>query len=1283
MGCTPSHSDVVNSVAKSGIQFFKKPRALWPGNPGSSGRCAIPLLVQSSTCYDSGGDLFQGQKQTEVQSGPRWTQTMAEGYCQFTRDSTVGKKKDLQGLIPETKTSPSQLNKSQSHMAKDIPFKTQSSHDSQGTAFSGEESAESYAQEPSIWERKPKSHRSRQQDLHCQGTLPAHGSEGQVDFPEPLVKAHQHAYTYLHSCLSKYEAILSLTQQATQTQELLQPMVSFLLLRFDEVNQLLGEISKDGEVLLQEVREDLAWPLRKGEPQEQPDLLQQLLQYTVSRLQVLSGTVASLTSSVLESSSTHLQASVSHLENKLSMKRGVDERLLRALGQLESLVSGHIDARAQGLPLCSEDSGIGADNESVNLVDKLGKQASWDSMSEIAEWKPGTSATEGARPLGHTCQQSPSWMGSDQPQDCPLSRSSTAKVQPAAQGGAGDLGFSSSGPENTTSRPLGPGKSNSCDSLGAGISVEAYLSKGSGLMDTPSPSKGVDSSTEEEESDFHPRPQSSPAGPESPFQPHPRGLRSPQAQEIILKMKKAISERIKFVPVSSGHQDWAEEEEERTVVPPRPSTASGSRRAPVRQRRSQSESCFKSHVEETTLQELQRVQRDLSQRLEACYALGAQCQGRSGGQALQPRAASLKPSHHCRVAPSSSISKLKASLTKNFSILPSQDKSILQKCSSLRPEGERPWQGDAEGVPSATVPGERASEDPQAENRHAGGRPTRTSVKKLIETFSPTESSQVQGEPKDSGLSPCLRKWGVPILPPRFPIYRGLAPLYPKPQISPAACRGSPMVGAGWRPLAPVLTPPLSASTSEDLHWETEGDPEQLPPPPLEILMDKSFTSLEPPESSEPAGCSLEGTHMPGPGGAGPAQRTWASPQVGASKSPTDTPTRPCSTGSGSSGSGCNPGKRALDLSLPPAGGRHPEVEGSGAQRQAQAGRAASLSKPPRKAVAWTHPSHTPGQGRTSEPSLPRQTRGPHSSEALRQSQERSSPLVRKASPTRAHWAPKTEKRPPSLSSSHRPAPSNVPSVHGFPNPTTSPLSSPRALSPPTVTKGASPQHQHKLPSPPPENLLPQHKISNPTVQCTEASSPASGPSLSPPVSPPQGHKETRGSEDGQATRAKASENTCPIFCPATSSLFEAKSPFSTAHPLTPWLPPEAGGPRGTSTGCWRSSSGPRLRAGSQRGTTLGTLNPQPFIRRTASDRQPGVRLRLPVPGTTSNACEPPPGQSSSSEESPRKDTEPWSSACAPEPRGSGAASPPELCVLGHGLQREARAGHAPQKEEA
>ncbi|XP_006094430.1 uncharacterized protein C2orf71 homolog [Myotis lucifugus] len=1278
MGCTPSHSDIINSVAKSGIQFFKKPKAVLPGSAGGSERGAVPVLDRSSTCYDSGGALSQGQRPTEAQPGPGWAQTLAEGHCQLTRDSTAGNREDLEGLTPETKTSPSQLNTSQSHMAKDIPFKTQSSRESQGEAFCGEESAESTTQGSSLWEKKPKCPRSRQQGLRCQTALPAQGSEGKVDFPEPLVKAHQHAYTYLHSCLSKYEAILSLTHQATQTRELLQPMVSFLLLCFEEANQLLGEISRDGEALLQEVGEGLAWPLRKGEPREQPDLLQQLLQYTVSRLQVLVGAVASLTSGCLEGSGSHLQAMASHLEHQLSVKRGMDERLLRTLGQLESLASGHSDPGVQGLPLCSEDSGIGADSESVHQVDRLGKQASWDLMPEPAEWKPGVPPTAEAGLLGHTWQQSPFWRGADRPQDQPLSGPPGVKVQPAAQGGAGSLGPSSSGPESAPRRPGGLGKGNACDSFAAGVSLDAHLPKGSGLVTTPSLGAGEDSSTEEGEDSLHPRPRSSPAGPEGPFQLLPGRLRSSQAREMILKMKEAISERIKFVPVSSGHLDWAEEEE-RTVVPSRPSTVHGSRGGPMRQRRSQSEACLKGHVEELTLQELRRVQGDLSQRLEAFYALGTRGRGQSRGQVLLPRAASLRPDHHGRGAPSSTISKLKASLTKSFSILPSQDKSIPQT-RSPRPEGERPWQGTAERLPAAIPPGERAGEAARAQDWAGRGHPPRTSVKKLIETFSPTESLQTLGESKDSGPGPCLRKWGVPIMPPRFPIYRGLAPLYPKPQISPAA-------GPGWRPFAPAFPPLPAAPTREDPPHEAE-DPEHLPPPPLEILMDKSFISLEPPESSKLVGSSPEGTHVPGLGEASSARRTWASPKLGASMSPTDllpsrhvaTPTRPCKTGPGGGRSSCNPGKLAGDLSPPPAISRNPEAEDGGAQGQVRVDRAMSLSKQPRRAVPWHRSSHTSEQNRTSEPGLPRPTRGPHSSEASRQSQESSSPLGRKASPTRAHGVPRADRRHPSLSSSYRPAQPSVPSVHESPGPTISPPESPRALSPPTVTP---PQHQ--LPSPPPESPLAQHKLSNPPAQRTEARSPASGPSPTPPESPPQGHKEIRGSEDSEAATAKASGNTCPGFCPATSSLFEAKSSFSAAHPLTPALPPAAGGPHETPTGCWRSSSGPRLRGGSQRGTTLCALNPQPFVRRTASDRQPGVRLRLPAPGATSNACESQRGQSSSSEESPKKDTEPWSGPCAPELKGGRAASPPELCVLGHGLHREASAGRTqdkPQRKE-
>ncbi|XP_006880745.1 PREDICTED: uncharacterized protein C2orf71 homolog [Elephantulus edwardii] len=1287
MGCTPSHSDIVNSVAKSGIQFFKKPKAILPGRQVGNGRGSIPLLLQSSTYYDSGGGQSQGRRPAEEQAGSGWNPSTTEGLCQLMGEPASGKRKDVEGLILEARTSPSQKTKSQGHM-----FMTQNSHGPQGSTFSGEENENSEAQETSA------SHRLEKQGDGSQTVLPPHGPADKVDFPEPLVKAHHHAYTYLHSSLSKYEAILSVMHQATQTQELLQPMVSFLLLCFDEANQLLREMSKEGDALLQDVRADLVWPLKGGKPREQPDLLQQLLQYTVSKLQALHSTVALLASSLLDGSGGYFRSTTGHLEKKLSITRDVDEHLLRVLGQLESLVSGHRDPGVQGLPLCSEDSGIGVDNESMPSLDKLGKQASWDCVLEPIEQKSEISVQGEASPGGHAWQQSPFWMGSDRPQECPLSRLPTAKIQPTPSG-AWSQCPSSTGPARVPSRPLGPGESIPCDAHGFGVPGEAHMSKGSRLVVSPSLSEDEAGSEEEEDekeeeedevSSMSPcvwqntallsRPQSSPAGRKSAFQPYSRRLRSLQAQEMILKMKEAISERIKFVPMPSGPQDWTEEEDRRVTVPPRPSTVSGSRRPLVRQRRSQSEPSLQNHMEDPTLQELQRVQRDLTQRLEAFYTLGPQHQQHSREQMLKSRPAALW-SNDCRLTPSNTTNKLKASLTKNFSILPSQDKSILQKCSP-HPEDEQARQGTITQHPNSVFSDEKTSESPRAEDCNMGGRPTRTSVKKLIETFSPTDSVRTVGDPKDCESSPRLRKWGVPIIPPRFPIYRGLAPLYPKPRISPAA---------GWRPFAPIFPPLLPAENTkgEDSSGEWEEDPASFPPPPPEILMDQSFASLEPPGNGELAEDSAKGTTMPELEGVGTARRTWASPKLRASVSPIDllpskataSPTR-----SRSSGPRSNPRRLPLDLSHAAATSQHVKVEGR-PQSQAPAEKATSLCRPSRKAVPWQHSSHTSGQNRTSEPSPAKPPRGLRSPEASRQGQERRPPVVRKTSPTRVHWSPQTEKRLPNLSSSHRPAELNLPSVHGSPSPPLStsahsPPVSPRVLSPPTPKKQACSPPQHKLTSPPPASPPAQQKASSPTTQGREASSPSSVPSTSPPVSPSRRQRETGDSEDSPTAMAKVSGNTHSIFCPATPSLFEAKSPLSPAHPLTPpALPPEAGVSLGTSAGCWRSSSGPRLRD-TQRMVALCALNPQPFVRRTASERRAGIRLRLPVSGCTSSGHEGQLSRSSSCEESPRKSVEPWGTPCGPEQKQRGA-SPPDLFVLGHGLQREPQPDPQPQQEEA
>ncbi|XP_028634790.1 photoreceptor cilium actin regulator [Grammomys surdaster] len=1263
MGCTPSHNAIVNSVAKSGIQFFKKPKAILPGCQWGSQKCPIPLLVQSSTFCDPGGEPYLGERLAEEMASSKKLQAMAEGLCQLP--------KDMEGLIPESRIF--QMNKAQSHMATDISFRTEGSHGTQEVDFSSKESKENAPRETSKGNREPMCHQSDSQD-HCYQTAPE--SKGKVDFPETLVKAHQRAYAYLHTSLSRYEAIVRLVQQASQTWELLQSMLSFLLLCFEETSQLLGEISKDGEVLLQEVRGDLAWPVRKGEPWEHPDLLQQLLQYTVNKLQVVHGTVAVLTGGFLEGSSSCLRSTASHLEGKLSTKRGIDECLLRALGQLESLTSGHSDPGLLGPPLCSEDSGIGADNESVHSVEKLGKQASWDFATELGEWKPGTAGQVEARLSGHAWQKGPYWTGSDRPQDCPLSSPRIAKVQPAVQEEARSLSTSSAGPEAVASRPPETAKGTPWDSLGTESPVQTQLSRSSGLTDAPSLSEDEDSSPEEEDElssvDLHPepqealplRPQSSPVTRESLFQTYSEKLRSPQAQEIILKMKEAISERIKFVPMPSRPQDWAEEEEGRRVVPSRPRSVSGSRRAPEKQRRSQSEGCLKSHVEDPTLQELRRVQTDLSRRLEVFYALGAPRQLQSREQCLPSRAPLPWPSTNCRVSPSSAISKFKASLTQNFSILPNQDKGIFQRGSPCF-DSDQPCQGKAETLPNVFC-GKKNSRPPRDNEWDIRACPTRTSVKKLIETFSSAESLRMPRDCRNLGSNPCLRKWGFPAIPPRFPIYRGLAPLYPKPQISPAAGRDPLKVNMGWRPSAPYPSlPPAEAPESKDTSGEVEEDLENLPPPSLEVLMDKSFTALEHPECSQPIGSSLEETLLPGLQEASHPKRTWASPKLRASMSPMDllpnkgsgSSPRLHSTRPGSTRNVGNSRKLTLDLNSQQTVSPRPEAEG-GAQSQARAENVAGSSKHHQKAIPWHHTNPTPGQGRTLASSLARFSRDPHSSEAFRKGPERSPPGVRKAFPPRAQWASQGDRRLHNLPFAHGLSQPGLPAAPSSPSP---PLS-PRTLSPSSTRKLTSPPCQHPQCNPAP---------GSPPVQRTETNTPSSASSS--PRSVSRGSKDSSHSGDSETTTAKASKNTCSIFFPAATSLFEANSSFATSHPRTL---SEPGALLRPPTGGWRGSSGPRLRADSQKRTVLNALNPLPFVRRTASDRQRQQGDPLQPPGLDwgSHPCQNS-SSSSSNEESPKQELPPWNNSRVPELQGSNTkwTSPLELCVLGHGLQPEAR----------
>lgn len=131
-------------------------------------------------------------------------------------------------------------------------------------------------------------------------------SEQKVDFPEPLVRAHQAAYAFLNPNIVKYESLVELLEQATQTHVLLQPMVAFMALRYEEIIQGLEEMADDGEKVFKEHGEHLAWPshmknlsssaVKSGTTNSEspPDLLQQLLQYTTQRMRNVSHSVGRL-----------------------------------------------------------------------------------------------------------------------------------------------------------------------------------------------------------------------------------------------------------------------------------------------------------------------------------------------------------------------------------------------------------------------------------------------------------------------------------------------------------------------------------------------------------------------------------------------------------------------------------------------------------------------------------------------------------------------------------------------------------------------------------------------------------------------------------------------------------------------------------------------------------------------------------------------------------------------------------------------------------------------------
>ncbi|XP_042666104.1 photoreceptor cilium actin regulator [Centrocercus urophasianus] len=1297
MGCTPSHSEIVNTLARSGLKALNKPKGVLHIDPTDKG---IPLLVKGSSCYSFDELQQYGVQRNDclIETKEKTSERDKSDHLQCSSNShpkvpISREDKVIERTATEAEVI-SKLIESQKHITEAIQIRKQSSCESEASVFILDNKNESNAKQILKKGKKPKNQKSAKQGRLSKtkekSILSPCETEEKVDFPELLVKAHQSAYAYLNPNLSKYEAILHMADQAAQTQLFLQQMVSFLVLRFDEINQLLEEIANDGENLLKNVGGNLAWPSEKGDLKEHPDLLQQLLQYTINKMQLLNGTLASLTSDALQETCNYLQTAASNLEGKLKAKQMFDERLLQTVRLLEASTVGNPQFHGDDRTLCSEDSGIGVDNESLkdfSPFSHLGAQASLDSSAHGVLSQKHSRMMEhihnGTRPPGTATSHNSTL---EMHFKDVLHSSVQSREGTTCRGGIPE-GIS------TMAQDASLSKSHSCNSFQSDSTQEHEHFQVGESIDFPSDDDDEGSTLGEDDNtslsemgkDALPkRPQTSPEVTDDTKRQSIKRTENAEAEEMILKMKDAISEKIKFVPAKSRHKEWMEDESGTAILTARPSTATGRQKTYGKHRRSRSEESLRSQAEDPTLLELQRTQKELSKRLEMFY------EKKETDNNKEPRKLRTTCYLQDEQVTSRSSSKLKACLSKNFSILPNQDK-VPSYIVDQNPAHQLDEKRDKKPL-KATMPTQETSSGNE-ENKPSGTQTLsgsscapRQSVKKLIETFSPTDEFGKAAPLKSLGPVKCVRKFGLPVIPPTVPFQRGLVPLNVKHRISPV--EGTNLSNnSGVCSNFPNAFPPIPAAAelSKDAKEETDEDIENLPPPPPEMLIDSTFDSCEMEETARIEGSSSEDAKKPAKTEFQATKRTQVSPKMRASLQSIDLLPSKNINGPNVAANKVLRNSEPRDdklqiysLELNPTNVHIPSQEEILATQRKEA---ADLYKQTHKIIPLQNPSgvskpHSNSsesmEANSPTTSVPHQKHG--SPDSLRRN-EKGSVFSRRVSPARTPPpSPPTEKRlfsPPthhrhSLQAFSSPQPSS-PTMQRKP----SPPASPRAPSPPSQKKLPSPPAQRKLLSPPAEHKQssssPHRPPGSPAYRRDTA--PAPFPiAPSPPTSPSRSYRGSRAGLDAgdepQPSSTKKGSNVHSIFCPATSSLFEARPPPAPSKPSEEVTgQPEASKPSQKSSLLFQQL-GARTRK-----LSLSAANPQPFVKRSFSDRRPGVRFFLPAP--VSAASEPALNQASM-DESPRKAGDSWSNPCAPEIKESNrSASHPELYIVGQRLQRD------------
>lgn len=610
--------------------------------------------------------------------------------------------------------------------------------------------------------------------------------ERKVDFPEQLVKAHQTAYGYINPSIDKYELLLGLLDQATQTHISLHPMIAFMTLRYEVFNQGLEEIVKEGEMLLKDYGRHLAWPCNmknrpsSGKPsttEPPPDLLQQLLQYTVQRMRLVVQSIKGVGDTALENAVDYFSSISEVLEEKLNAKHAVEAKLKQLLTRIE--VASLRTPRPEDSTLFSEDSGIGVESESLVGSDR--QHLRRESCESTESSHTVIYSSENSHPL-------------------PIHQGSST-CQPTQK-----FSYSSS----VTSID------STCTYAGK-VFKDSESLLGSASLEDGTEEEGNSEDNEEEHGEDKMRMHSSFSAPDPGYETQcmpTKWIENPRNVEMTLKMKDAISERIHFV--SSQHskekikpgiskindQQWMEKGEK---SPKRPQTATHQATKQkitiTKQRRSRSAESLHSKADDPTLLELERAQKELSKRLEKMGKIRSEqnikkeiSKQRKQTQSGQLRSLNLIASNSQRKAFSENI------VTGN------------QEEESKKKKLYKTAKGPMKAAPLLSPP---PSPQQLLATCHRGN-----SVKKLIDTFSQGIEESKQFHESSKGLGPLkgVKKYGIPVIP-------GLG------------CEDR---------LSCIKNDNINnEKVCPTLENQYDIDLDKLPPPPLEVLMDNSFENVE------------------------------------------------------------------------------------------------------------------------------------------------------------------------------------------------------------------------------------------------------------------------------------------------------------------------------------------------------------------------------------------------------------------------------------------------------